>query len=268
MQRLPGDVARLRLAQHAHHAGDVVRHAFAADWRHRLNATAGGRRALTADLARHHAVDRDAVWSELGGERLGEADDAHLAGADMGASGRAQMGRDPTQVDDASVFALEHVRQHSARAQKRAVKDDAEHLVPLLQRHIEEMRLGAHRRVVDQDIDAAETLDHPIDHRANRGLIGDIGKVRQGAGARFLDLGGGALRLLARGARIDDDRRPVARERERHGAAEPPHATGHDRDLSVETPSVRQCRLQNHDVNCYPPPSRAKWRQEPIREEP
>ena len=52
MQRLPGDVAARRLAQHTDDGGDIIRHAFAADRRHGLNAAAGRRRALAADLAK------------------------------------------------------------------------------------------------------------------------------------------------------------------------------------------------------------------------
>ena len=87
---------------------------------------------------------------------------------------------------------------------------------PFLVTHLEERLFAADGGVVDEDVDPAELADHGVDHGLDRGLLGDVGDMHHRLGAGGLDLLGGLLGLVARGPRIDDDRRAVAGERQRH----------------------------------------------------
>src|SRR5689334_8249300 len=83
--------------------------------------------------------------------------------------------------------------------------------------------------VVDQDVDPAELLYGPVDHRLDALAIGDVRAYREGARARRRRLLG--VRLVQVG---DDDGRPFRRELPRDRLADALPGTGHDRDLVIE----------------------------------
>ena len=185
---------------------------------------------------------------------------AGLAGGDMQAAGRAEMRADAADIDDASVFVPHHVRQHRARAEKRAVEDDAEDVVPFLERHFERRRLFADGRVVHQDVDPPEGRDRLVRHGCDGGLVGDVGEMHERARAGRLDLLRHAFGLLPRGAGVDDHRRALAREGQRHGAADAPHAAGDDGDLTFESVFLVQQFLHRPQLAPRPDPRQnARW---------
>ena len=102
------------------------------------------------------------------------------------------------------------------------------------QRHRFEGLLGAHRRVVDQDVDAAEARQRRGRHVAYRVRIGDIGGDGEPLPAGLLDLARDRLRLGHVGARIDHDGGAAVRQRQRNGAADIASGPGHDRDATGE----------------------------------
>src|SRR4029079_15094080 len=83
--------------------------------------------------------------------------------------------------------------------------------------------------VVDQDIDAAELLDDPADHRLDALTVGDVGADRDGTRQRVRRFLGAGLVQVG-----DDDGRPLRGQLAGDGPADTLAATGHDRDLVLE----------------------------------
>ena len=79
-------------------------------------------------------------------------------------------------VDDLAGFLLAHGRQHRATAKEKAFEIDRHHSVPL--GRIDGIDTAAvhgngceDRRVVDQNIDLAETIESELDHLLRRGSL-------------------------------------------------------------------------------------------------
>ena len=71
---------------------------------------------------------------------------------------------------------------------KRAVQDGSEYAAPIGERHGFERLFRPARRIVDQDVDATETLDGCSRHAFDRGFIGDVRYRCQRLAASGLDL--------------------------------------------------------------------------------
>src|SRR5258708_6096420 len=222
---LAGDEA-VGLDQAHHGLGDVVGGDDALEGR-RLRPLAHQVLVLVPEHALHpvafHPAGRDRVDADVGaevpGERLGEIDHRGLA---CGVGQRLRAGTqaaDARRVDDAPFRFLQHGRCGPGDLEKPA-HIDREDAVPFLQRQgLEILRLP--RRggagVVDQHIEAAESLLHRLQHGAHRGLIADVAAHQQPPGGELLRLragfgrrrlgravGGGDVAARVRGARLSE----------------------------------------------------------------
>ena len=101
-------------------------------------------------------------------------------------------------------------------------------------RHVLERLLGAHRRIVDEDVDAAEARRGGRNHFLHRLDIGDIGGDAERLAARALDLARDRRGFLQVGAGVDDDCGAAVGERERDAAADIAPGAGDDRDAASE----------------------------------
>ena len=129
----------------------------------------GARDQLGVDERRHHDVDLDAGAVELGAQRLGEADDAVLAGGVGGAAGSAELAGDRGDVDDVAGAA----RLHAPDGLLGAVDDGVEVELELADRGRVRLLLERADRhdpgVVDDDVDRAELALDPVERGGEGG---------------------------------------------------------------------------------------------------
>ncbi len=145
-------------------------------------------RARRADQAGHHAVHRDIVAGEIVRERAREADQPGLGGDHVRAVLGAGMRREAADIDDGAGLALAQLRQAGLHAVEGAVEHDRHDLAPFLVAQLLERLLAAQRRVVDENIDAAEPLHRGGRHLLHRLGVGDVGGDRERLAAGLLDL--------------------------------------------------------------------------------
>lgn len=163
-------------------------------------AVQGGAGQVGVEVAGADGVDGDAVLAPLGGQGAGEVDDAALGRVVGGAAGdlvahQAVHGGD---VDDAPVLGGDHgLLRHGPGHPEGAEQVDV-HLVG-------ELRVGdvlgggdgAGPGVVDQDVDAAQLLQHRVHHGVDGLGVGDVAADGQSRHAVFGgDLGGHGLDLV------------------------------------------------------------------------
>jgi hypothetical protein len=199
-----------------------------------------GRDGLALDLgegrARQDGVDRDAMGSKLAGERAGHAVKRGFRGDVV------QVVRPPERhgarrhVDDPAEVRPPHGADHGPRAQERAGHVHPQHVLPLFERDlIERPHLDRRedRRIVDQNIDAAELSLNRLRHRGNRFRIGDVRRDCARTAACGRDLGRHGLAALAVAFR---DHRNGALCGERLGKSAPDAlaGAGDDRHAAVE----------------------------------
>src|SRR5690606_28173665 len=115
----------------------------------------------------------DAVAAQLDRTDPGQADHTVLGGAvgaGMRHAGFRGLGGD---VDDAPATALgDHRLRSVLGAQERAAQVDPEHRVPFLDIHVHDgLHQVADAGVVDEDVDAAEALHDPCDHRLDLAFL-------------------------------------------------------------------------------------------------
>ena len=103
------------------------------------------------------AVHDDAFLSELFAQRFGQSDHASFGGAVVCGVGIAFFASNRSDVDDATVAALEHHWHDLMAAMKTAIQIDVHHAFPFLRIRLPQggVRSG-YARVVDQDVDASE----------------------------------------------------------------------------------------------------------------
>src|SRR5712691_6908294 len=209
--RLPGDVVALLGREEQRQARDVVGTSDATGGRqrqHRGGRVALGERALAprgrfaparVDAAGADGVDRDAVRRQLLGHDLGEADHAELRRRVGAAPGGAALARHRGHVDDPPAVARQHVRDHGAAHQERALEIDIDDEVPRLLWHLpEQATIGTVRGggVVDEHIDAAEPREGVRDEALRVGRAAHVADHREGTTPEALDLPGQALEAL------------------------------------------------------------------------
>ena len=123
-------------------------------------------------------------------------------------------------IDDPAAPLREHAGEHAARDDEGAAQVRGDHLVPHGDRH----RLDGSERdeasIIDEDVDATERGEDPIDHRADRSFPRHIGLHDHRAPAHRLDLTRDVVRIAHRAAVGDRniralDPRPRARRRGR-----------------------------------------------------
>jgi hypothetical protein len=126
------------------------------------------------------------------------------------------------------------MRQAGHDAQERAVERHVHHGAPFRERHLIDRLLAAQRRVVDEEVDAAEALDRGRDHAVDRGSIGDVGDGGERLAALGDDLGDDGIGLGLIGAGVDDDRGAILRQLQRDGTADVTAGAGDEGDAAGE----------------------------------
>src|SRR5690606_35311653 len=148
--------------------------------------------------------------------------------------GIALVGRHGSRVDDRRPLA--EVRKRRLRQVEHREDVGAEGTLELLGRNLLDRLLRVLlARVVDEDVEAAESADRPLDERAAMRLLSDVaGDEETGAAGILLDEPLRFLGILMLVEIGDDDLRAFAREGDRDGAPDAAVAAGHERDLALE----------------------------------
>ena len=95
------------------------------------------------------------------------------------------------------------------------------------------------RRIVDEDIDAAEMLFRGLRHRLHGRGVGDIADMDQRLAALGRDLARNRICFGAIAARIDQNGSAALRQRQRDGTADVAPRAGDDGDLAAEFVGAR-----------------------------
>ena len=137
------------------------------------------------------AIHRDAVWTELAGQRPAEADERRLGGAvgHLGV-GAAALGRDRRDAYDASEPGGEHRGHDPPGHQERAPHVDVEDAVPLGDGQVQKVDRGAHPGHVGQADDRQQAGLDLGDGRLDRVRVDDIGGDAERRRPVAADLGG------------------------------------------------------------------------------
>ena len=92
-------------------------------------------------------------------------------------------------VDDRAAAGFQHLGNAGLRAVKRAIEHDRDGFAPLLGRDFNERFHHVHDGAVDENVDATERIDCCLDHLFDRGRIGHVADMADGASAGRLDFG-------------------------------------------------------------------------------
>ena len=203
-------------ARNTHAARDLVGLAQAADRDladdrlHHVFGDAGEQ--VGRDIARRDRVHGDALARAFERQRPGEADHAGFGRAVIGEAELALLAVDRGDVDDAAEAPLAHAVDHRPGHVEQRVEIGADHLLPLLVRHLLEHGVARDAGIVDQHLDRADlVLD--IDDALLAGDIvahvpfkdRDLGFLLEGLGGVVVaaviggDLVAGLLQSLANG---------------------------------------------------------------------
>ena len=147
-------------------------------------------------------------------------------------------------ADDTLTIAPFAAALHLVRRQLRRLQDGAQvdrhDQVVALHRQLQVAGKGD-RGVVDQNVEAAEVIDGAAHHALDLGLDGQVGRHRQAAPARRLDLAHRVVdrsrqleRRIVGGARRAGDVDARLSQRDRHRAPDAAARTGDQRDATVQ----------------------------------
>src|SRR3984893_1670870 len=232
---LPGNEACARAAEKTHSPRNILRLTKAANKRADAPVMLGDRLACGSrpfDQTRCDRIDPDFVRRKLVRERAREAFKPGFGGHNVGATRGAGMRAQAADIDDGAAAGALELGQADWNAIERALEDDAGDRAPVRKRHLFERLLRAHRRVVDQDINAPEMRDRGSNHLCHCIGIGDIRSERDGGAACVGDLSGDSLGLAAVRARVDHHGRAALGERERNAASDIAARPGDEGDTS------------------------------------
>ena len=139
------------------------------------------------DQARRHAIDADAVRSELARHGLGKAEHAGLGRRIMRAAenAAAALRGDGGHAADGALFPLAHMRDEGLAEMQDAGKIDAEHRIPGLVVDLHDLQRLRDAGIVDQDVDLAEGGDRLLCRLTASLAIGDVAGNANMAGAQF-----------------------------------------------------------------------------------
>src|SRR5262249_38507710 len=190
--RLPGDEGRIVRGEEDHGADEIARLFRALDAlgaQHGL-ALLGGHR-LPRDLGEGGAggdrVDGDPEIAELAGHRARHREDRALRGDVVQVMRAAHEDGGGGEVEDPRTSLLTHLGYDRFAGQPHAADVDGHQLVPL---RLADLPEGLHRdgredrRVVDQDVEAAELAQRAGHHLPTARLIGDVGPHEDGLATR------------------------------------------------------------------------------------
>jgi hypothetical protein len=190
---------------------------------------------------RPQRVDGDVVRAQLLGEAVSEHRHAVLADqvADL-VGQRAQLDRGRADHDVPATDRA-HRGDHRLRGGEGGPDVDLVHQVEARQRRVGDVLPPQRAGVVHEDVDAAELLLGPGDHRVDVLDVADIDAEREHLPAERLDLArdavdrSGQARLLGLALGRDHHAGALAREGEGHDPADATAGSGDDRDLPGET---------------------------------
>ena len=129
--------------------------------------------------AGRHRVDPDAVGGDVQGRASGQRHDPGLGRGVVRLAGLGPPAEDRGVVDHGAAVALgDHLPQHGPGAAERAGQRDVEDPLPLVVGHVQDGGGAAEAGVVDEDVDAAESLDGGLGERADLGFVGDVAGLR------------------------------------------------------------------------------------------
>ena len=250
VQTLPRDVASPRTRQEYRHRRDVLCFAVPADG-DALGNAASQLRLLNTEFfgtpgdhivekrsgghARTDGVNVDVMASEAVCTDSGHGYDRALARGVRGIGGsRPSLTCNGRQVDDTSaVSLLDHLTGCSLHAEERSFGVHAMDAIPVIFRYIHELSLPGDRRVVDENVYAAQ-IPGGVSHDALD--ISQLAHVRLNgdcAPARLRNLGPGSFNGLT----VDVDHGHVCAflgEEESGRLADPLSRTGHESEFSIE----------------------------------
>src|SRR4029450_4396120 len=95
----------------------------------------------------------------------------------------AALAGERSDVDDLAPAPLHHLARDRLSDQERSREIDGDDPVPLLKPDLEERRVAPHAGVVDQDVDAAQSVRGGLDHGCYGCRISDVDGDRDGAPA-------------------------------------------------------------------------------------
>src|SRR5208283_4990183 len=184
------------------------------------------------DGARSDSVDRDAVLGKLDGHLPSQADDRCLRCAIRGASRAGAHSAHRCQIDDATPFARGHQSRLMLAALHRAGNVDGHHLVPVVERIIDEREGLGNAGIVDQYVAALVALGYGRERRGDRGRTGYVHAHRP----RCETLGVDLCRSLHRRLAVDvgdHHRESIARESRGNRRANAHPGAGYQRYLLI-----------------------------------
>ena len=117
----------------------------------------------------------------------------------------------------------------------RAIEAGVDLAMPVLGLRFHEAPPYRQPGIVDQDVEAAEILDDVIDHRLDRGKIGDVGLISLGLAPLRRDLADERIGFLRRTAEIDGDVGAFFGEAQRDFAADAAGGARHQGDLVFQS---------------------------------
>jgi hypothetical protein len=142
-----------------------------------------------SDERRKKLADMDVrIIAELRAERFQKTAQAELAGAVRGRKGEGYPGSDGVGIDQDAPLALDEVRQRRARTMNRAEQVGRDHLRMHLHRSLVQEPNRAHPRIIDPDVDPAESTDCLARQVLDLFRNGDIGADDRRFGADSLAL--------------------------------------------------------------------------------
>jgi hypothetical protein len=197
---------------------------------------------LGVDGARHHHVDPDARGTQLRGQRPHEAEEPGLGRGDRRGARPPGEARLPAERDDASPPALLHARHHRAGQIESGVEIHREDAVPVLQRGLGDRLVRPDRRVAHEDVDGPEDREAVLDHGLDRVRIADVAQHGRHTYPSLAALLGHRLQLVAVGARVQDEIRPLPREGERDRTADVATGPGDEGGAALKSHGVTPAR--------------------------
>ena len=130
------------------------------------------RKQVGLHIARRDRVHGDAFARAFQRKRPGEADHAGLGRAVIGKPKLALLAVDRGDVDDAAEAPLAHAVDHRARHVEQRIEIGADHLLPLLMRHLLQHGVARDAGIVDQHFDRTDLVldidDALLRRRRNR----------------------------------------------------------------------------------------------------
>ncbi len=137
-------------------------------------------------------------------------------------------------ADDAAALLGRQLRRGRVADVEDAIEVDVHLALPLFGLRLEkQLRLDV-ARVVDDDVEAAQLGDDPVDHPAHGGVVGHVGLIGHRAAAQLRDRRHEGIRVGLRVHVVDGDGRAFASQGQADLAADVPPAPGDQRDLTGE----------------------------------